>query len=111
MRILSLGFPLPGAPIDNHTFAGAPTFFDYDALVVDPRALSQLIEEVIDGSAAYVTRSGERVTNASDSPDTLALAQLLRNRHEETNRLRAPGGVVGFFVFPHAIPQPGPGFP
>ena len=61
MRILSLGFPLPGAPIDNHTFANAPTFFDYDAIVVDTAALSRLIEQVVDGSEEHTTRSGDRI--------------------------------------------------
>ena len=54
-RILSLGFPLPGPQVDNYTFLSAPSFFDYDAIVVDPNALSLLIESVIDGSAEAAT--------------------------------------------------------
>ncbi len=48
MRILSLGFPLPGASIDNHTFASAPTVFDYDAIVVDTLSLSHFIEDIVE---------------------------------------------------------------
>lgn len=103
MRILSLGFPLPGPAIDNHTLATAPTFFDYGAVIVDPRALSQLIEEVVDDSAEHTTRSGEQVINASDSPNAVSLAQLLRDRLDETARLLARGGLVVCFVYPNVI--------
>lgn len=103
MRILSLGTPLPGPPIDNHTFASAPAFFDYDALVVDPQALSQLIEEVVEGSAEHTTRSGERVANAPTAPDAVGLADLLRDRQEETARLLARGGLVVCFAYPNVV--------
>ena len=36
MRILSLGQALPDSTIDNFNWASALSFFDYDALVVDP---------------------------------------------------------------------------
>ena len=40
-RILSLGFPLPGPAGRQLHFLSAPSFFDYDAIVVDPqRALA-----------------------------------------------------------------------
>jgi hypothetical protein len=100
MRILSLGFPLPGAPIDNATFVSAPSFFDYDALIVDPRALSQLIEEVVDATAEHRTSSGERVLNAPTAPDAVGLAELLRDRQDETARLLARGGLVVCFAHP-----------
>ena len=103
MRILSLGFPLPGAPIDNHTFANAPTFFDYDAIVVDTAALSQLIEQVIEGKEEHTTRSGERVVNAQTGHRTIGLADLLRDRQHETERLLARGGLVVCIMFPNVI--------
>ena len=103
MRILSLSFPLPGAPIDNHSFANAPTFFDYDAIVVDTAALSQLIEQVVDGSEEHATRSGERVVNAQTGPGTIGLADLLRDRQDETTRLLAGGGLVVCIMYPNVI--------
>jgi hypothetical protein len=103
MRILSLGFPLPGPPIDNHTFANAPAFFDYDALVVDPQALSGLIEAVVAGGKEHTTRSGERVLNAPTTPDAVSLADLLRDRQEETARLLARGGLVVCFAYPNVV--------
>jgi hypothetical protein len=107
MRILSLGFPLPGPSVDNHTFVSAPTFFDYDAIVVDPNALSQLIVEVLGGSAEHRTRSGELVTIEADDHATIALAHLLRDRRDETGRLIARGGLVVCLAYPnagHAVP-------
>ena len=111
MRILSLGFPLPGPAIDNHTLATAPTFFDYGAVIVDPRALSQLIEEVVDGSTEHETRAGELIVNASDSPNAISLAQLLRDRQDETARLLARGGLVVCFAYPNVIHNPVAGLP
>ncbi len=110
MRILSLGFPLPGPQVDNHTFANAPTFFDYDALVVNPQALSQLIEEVVDGSGEHATRSRERVVNAPTAPDCVGLADLLRDRRDETARLLARGGLVVCLAYPNVVHQRVAGF-
>ena len=110
MRILSLGFPLPGPQVDNHTFASAPTFFDYDALVVNPQALSQLIEEVVGGSKEHVTRSRERVVNAPTAPDAVGLAELLRDRQDETARLLARGGLVVCLAYPNVMHRRVAGF-
>ncbi|MCH8849192.1 MAG: hypothetical protein IIC89_00005, partial [Chloroflexi bacterium] len=103
MRILSLGFPMPGAPVQNHSFASAPSFFDYDALVVHPQALSILIEQVVDAGEEHTTRSGERVVNAATGPDVVGLADLLRDRQEETARLLSRGGLVVCFAYPNVI--------
>ncbi len=103
MHVLSLGFPMPGPQVDNHTFANAPAFFDYDAMVVNPHALSQLIEEVVDASVEHATRSQERVLNAPTGPDAVALAGLLREREEQTARLLARGGLVVCFAYPNVV--------
>ena len=103
MRILSLSVPLPGAPVDNRTFANAPAFFDYDAIVVDPHALSQLIEEVVTSTAEHATCSGERVVNGATCPETVALGELLRDRQDETARLLARGGLVVCFAYPNVV--------
>jgi hypothetical protein len=110
MRILSLGFPMPGPPVDNHSFASAPSFFDYDALVVDPKALSQLIEEIADGSGAHTTRSGDRVVNGPSGPGMVGLADLLRDRRDETARLLARGGVAVCLAYPNVVHERVAGF-
>ena len=110
MRILSLGFPMPGPQVDNHTFANAPSFFDYDAIVVDPLALSQLIDEVVAGNAEHTTRSREPVANTSTGQGAVGLAALLRDRRDETARLLARGGLVVCFAYPNVVHQAVTGF-
>ncbi|MDP3767557.1 MAG: hypothetical protein Q8S13_06050, partial [Dehalococcoidia bacterium] len=110
MRILSLGFPLPGPSLTNHTFAGAPTFFDFDALLVHPHALSALIEEVVSGSAEHTAASSERVVNGPSGPGAAGLADVLRDRQDETARLLARGGLVVCFAYPNVIHSAVAGF-
>jgi hypothetical protein len=99
-RILSLGFPLPGVNVDNYTFLSAPSFFDYDALVVDPAALSALIEGVLDDSVEATTFGGARVRNNPETVADVALGDLLLRRHGETRALLQRGGVVVCFAHP-----------
>ncbi|MBI5289758.1 MAG: hypothetical protein HY873_12370, partial [Chloroflexi bacterium] len=101
-RILSLGFPLPGTQVDNYTFLSAPSFFDYDALVVDPHAASALIEGVIDGSADTRTFTGAPIRVMPTATEDAALADILRRRRAETERLLHNGGVVVVFAHPGA---------
>jgi hypothetical protein len=103
MRVLSLGFPMPGARVDNHTFASAPSFFDYDAIAVNPEALSQLVEEVVNGTGDHATRAHEPVVNGPTTPEAVGLAQLLRDRQDETARLLARGGLVVCFAYPNVV--------
>ena len=110
MRILSVGFPLPGAAIDNYTFLSAPAFFDYDAIVVDPRTLSQLIDDVVGGTIVHTTYSGEAVVNGTSGPGVVSLAELLHNRADETARLLARGGLVVCLAIPNAAHEGVHGF-
>ena len=101
-RILSLGFPLPGPQVDNYTFFSAPSFFDYDAIVVDPNALSLLIEGVIDGSIEATTFADASIRNAPATPTSASLCDVLLRRRDETQTLLANGGVVVCFAHPAA---------
>lgn len=99
-RILSLGFPMPGPQVDNYTFLSAPSFFDYDALVVDPRALSQLIEGVFDGSVEATTFTDAPVRSTPSAPAHVALGGLLLRRRDETRMLLDHGGTIVCFAHP-----------
>lgn len=101
MRILSLGLPLPGVPIDNYSFASAPSFFDYDALVVEPKALLQLIDDVAEGTKEHRLHSGERVVIEASVAREVSLVTLLRRRRDETERLLERGGAVVCFAYPN----------
>jgi hypothetical protein len=105
MRVLVIGFPLPDPQIDNYNFLSAPSFFDYDALVVDTASVSRTIEEVVDQSQERLTYADEPVVNGPTSPLTVGLADALRRRQEETQRLLARGHVVVCFAYPD-VPHP-----
>lgn len=105
MRFLSLGFALPGPRVDNYSFASAPSFFDYDAIFVDPAALSRLIEALVDGEEQHATHFEEPVGNGLTTADKVGLADLLRQRQDETARLLAAGRAVICFAYPD-VPHP-----
>lgn len=102
-RILSLGFPLPGPQVDNYNFLTGPSFFDYDAIVVDPHALSALIESVITGAVDVSTFVGDPIRNGPPSPGLASLADVLLRRSDETVRLLANGGVIVCFAHPPSM--------
>jgi hypothetical protein len=105
-RILSIGFPLPGPRVDNYSLASAPSFFDYDAMVVDPSAAGELIESVLAGEAAR-TFTDTPVVATAHAPAEMSLAELLRRRQDETARLLANGGVIVCLAHPtrrHNVP-------
>jgi hypothetical protein len=109
-RILSLGFPLPGPLVDNYTFLSAPSFFDYDAIVVDLPALSLLIDGVLDGSVEAATFGGAPVRASTPAHGDESLAAALLRRRDETAMLLDHGGAIVCFVAPpatHAVPGAG----
>lgn len=105
MRILSLGVPLPNAQVDNFNWASALSFFDYDALVIDPvDAVSNFIEITIkDGG--YVTYTEQPVEDGQTSADSIGLADMLRRRQREVAQLLARGGIVVVIAQPD-MPHP-----
>src|SRR3990172_3504682 len=102
-RILSLGFPLPGPQVDNYSFLSAPSFFDYDAVVVDIGALSALIEGVVNGSAEATTFADQPVRNDNAADRAASLAEILLRRRDEAAKLAANGGVVVCFAHPETM--------
>ncbi len=99
-RILSLGFPLSGVRVDNYNFITAPSFFDYDALIVDPAALSRLIEDTTTDAVESLTFARRAVRNVPSSTDEVALADVLLRRRDETSALLGNGGIVVCFARP-----------
>jgi hypothetical protein len=106
VRILSLGLALPDAQIDNYDWSRALSFFDYDAIVVDPAiAVSEMIEGIVRDGMSYTSYNEEAVENGQTTANTIGLADLLRRRAEETERLLARGGLVVCFAHPD-VPHP-----
>jgi hypothetical protein len=101
MRTLILGIPLPHVTFDNYSFLSAPSLFDYDRVVVEMSALSDAVEEVVAGSQEHHTFGGQTAVNGTSGPSTFSLAELLRLRRLEAERLLARGGVVVCFAYPN----------
>lgn len=101
MRLLVIGMPLPSPRIDNHSFFTAPSFFDYDAVLVEPESISQVIEDVVGGGEAHNTAADEPVVNAATAGLNVGLADLIRRRREETERLLDRGGTLAVFARPN----------
>lgn len=111
MQLLAIGIPLPNPRIDNYSFVAAPAFFDYDAILVEPSAVSEVIEEVVNGGASHTTPAQEPVVNAPTRGLNVGLADLMRRRREETERLLERGGTVAVFARPNVGHPDVAGFP
>jgi hypothetical protein len=109
VRVLSLGFPLPDPSVDNYDWAYALSFFDYDAIVVNPLSLSSFIEAVTEEGSAFRTYHEESI-EAATTATSVGLADLLRQRREETERLLARGGLVVCLAYPDVPHTRVPGF-
>lgn len=101
MRILVVGFPLPNPQIDNYSFIQAPSFFDYDAVVVEAASVSKVIEEVLTRSEDHRTYGDEPVLNEPSGPFVTGLADHLQRRRDETERLLAAGKMLLIFARPN----------
>lgn len=101
MRILSIGQGMPDPSMDNYNWASALSFYDYDALIVEPaEGVSKFVEEVGRGEGGYTTYDDLPVLEGYTNADSVGLVDVLRRRREETERLLARGGLVVCFAHP-----------
>ncbi|MGH2587985.1 MAG: hypothetical protein ACRDJE_23955 [Dehalococcoidia bacterium] len=112
MRVLLIGFPLPNPSFDNYDFLQAPSFYDYDAVLIEPAQVSKVIEDVLTRSEDHQTYAGEPVLNEPAGPFVVGLADHLQRRREETERLLAAGKLLIVLVRPnvphsHVLGLPG----
>ncbi len=101
-RILSIGYPLPGPLVDNYGFLSAPSFFDYDAMVVDAASVARAIEGVVDGSTPASTFNGVPVRNDASADAAASLAAIIARRLDETAQLLANGGALVCILHPES---------
>jgi hypothetical protein len=99
-RVLSIGYPLPGPLVDNYGFFSAPSFFDYDAMVVDPASVAHVIAGVVDGSAPATTFTDAPVVNDALADASASLAAIIARRRDETAQLLANGGALVCIAHP-----------
>ena len=101
MRILSIGQGLPDPAMDNYNWASALSFFDFDALLVDPAlGVSKFVEDVARGEGEYETYDDLPVAEGFTNADAVGVVDILRRRRDETQRLLARGGLVVCFAYP-----------
>lgn len=106
MRLLVVGFPMPEPRIDNYNPFNAPSFFDYDAMVVDPASFTAVTADLLAGTREFEAQDGRPVLNVPTSASVVSAADQLRRRADETQRLLAAGGTVVVLARPNAT-QPG----
>lgn len=103
MRLLCIGYPMPNPKIDNHTILSAPSLFDYDAVIVDPSSISSAVEGVLNQTGEARSFGGQPVADGPSSPVHVGLAEALRARIAETERLLARGGLVIVHGYPNVL--------
>lgn len=106
MRVLAIGYPLPDPSIDNYNVMTAPSYFDYDAVIVDPSSITRLAAQVVEGGEPLEAFDSRPVINGPTTPAAAGAADQIRRRAEETRRLLESGGTVIVFAHPNAT-QPG----
>ena len=102
MRILAIGYPLPNVAIDNYNALTAPSYNDYDALIVDPASVTRVAKDLAEGEAQYEAFDDRPVINAPTTASAVSAAEQLRRRADETRRLLESGGLVVVFGRPDA---------
>lgn len=102
MRVLSLGVTLPNVSVENYNFLTAPSFFDYDALVVDPEHITRVAREFVEEGTALNAQDGRPIVNGATTAAGISAADQLRRRQEETQRVLERGGTVVVIGRPNA---------
>lgn len=94
MRVLVVGYPLPHSVMENFSVLTAPSYFDYDALVIDPAGITASVRELLDGEKEFSANDGRPVLNAPDTATVASIAVQVQRRNEETQRLLEAGRTV-----------------
>ena len=103
MRLLSIGYALPDAAIDNYNVFTAPSYSDYDALFIDPASITQAVQQLTTGGYDFTAFDDRPVVNAPSSASAVGGADQIRRRADETRRLLESGGTVVVMGRPNAV--------
>ncbi len=102
-QVLSLGFPLPNYRIDNYNVFSAPSYFDYESMIIDPASITTDVLAVINGTGTFEAFDGRPVVNGATTAEAVSASDMLRRRGEETRRLLDNGGLVIVITRPNAV--------
>jgi hypothetical protein len=101
MRILTIGQGMSDPAMDNYNWASALSFFEFDALLIDPAlGVSKFVEDIARGEGSYQTYDDIPVAEGFTNSDAVGVVDILRRRREETARFLDRGGLVVCFAHP-----------
>ncbi len=102
MRLLAIGYPLPHPEVDNYNVLTAPSYFDYDALFIDPASITRVVGQLLEGAETFEAFDGRPVVNAPTTASAVSAAEQVRRRLDETQRFLESGGSVVVVARPNA---------
>lgn len=103
MQILTIGYSLPNQSVDNHTVLNAPSITDYDAAFIDPEAITEAVQQLLDGERPFNAQDGRPVVNGATTATEVSAADQLMRRKEEAERFLAQGGTIFLVGRPNAV--------
>jgi len=103
VRILSIGYPLPNPSIDNYSALTAPSYNDYDAMIVDPASITKQARDLGEQGMELEAFDGRPILNAPTTASSVSAADQFRRRIDETRRLLDAGGIVVVLARPDAV--------
>ncbi len=103
MRLLSIGCPLPNPEVDNYSVFSAPSYCDYDAVLIDPESITAAARRLVEENAEFMAHDGRIVVNGATTAAAVSAADQVRRRFDETERLLANGGTVIVLARPNAV--------
>jgi hypothetical protein len=103
VRILSIGYPLPNPSVDNYSALTAPSYNDYDGLLVDPATITKQARDLGEQGMELEAFDGRPILNAPTTASSASAAEQFRRRIDETRRFLDAGGLVVVLARPNAV--------
>jgi hypothetical protein len=103
MRLLSIGYALPNRAVDNYNALTAPSYFDYEAMFIDPASITRIAGQMLEEGTSLEAFDGRPVVNGPTTATAASAAEQLRRRADETQRLLEAGGLVLVMGQPNAV--------
>ena len=103
MRILSIGFALPNQSVDNYSALTAPSYNDYDGMIIDPATITKAARDLTEEGTDLEAFDGRPILNAPTSASAVSASDQFRRRIDETRRLLDAGGLVVVLARPDAV--------
>lgn len=103
MRIMTIGYSLPNPIVDNHTVLNAPSLTDYEAAFIDPEAITDAVQQLLEGERPFNAQDGRPVVNGATTATQVSAADQLLRRAEEAERMLEQGGTLFVVGRPNAV--------